>query len=57
MRVFADMPNFSSPQKVKALLGSFYSQVRLPGPGEVIFDEHTEELEEGDFLYFSSVDV
>jgi len=44
-----------SPQKVKVLLGSFYSQVRLPGPGEVIFDEHTEELL--DFLYFSSVDV
>jgi len=32
-----------SPQKVKVLLGSFYSQVRLPGPGEIIFDEHTEE--------------
>jgi len=44
-----------SPQK--ALLGSFYSRVRLPGPGEVIFDEHTEELEAGDFLYFSSIAV
>jgi len=46
-----------SPQKVKALLSSFYSRVRLPGPGEIIFDEHTEELEAGDFLHFSSVDV
>jgi len=46
-----------SPQKVKVLLGSFYRQVRLPGPGEVIFDEHTEELEAGNFLYFSSVNV
>jgi len=46
-----------SPQKVKAILGSFNSRVRLPGPGEVIFGEHTEELEGGGFLHFSSVDV
>jgi len=29
----------------------------LPGPGEIIFDEHNEELEAGDFLHFSSVNV
>jgi len=41
-----------SPQKVKAFWGSFYS---LRGPG--IFVEHTEELEAGDLLHFSSIDV
>jgi len=29
----------------------------LPGPDKIIFDEHTEELEAGDFLHVSSVDV
>jgi len=48
VRVFADMPNFFG--KVKVLLG----RVCLP---EVIFDKHTEELEAGDFLYFSSINV
>jgi len=38
------------------LLGSFYSQVHLPGPVEIIFDD-TEELEAGDFLHFSPVNV
>jgi len=42
-----------SPQKVKALLGSFYSRVRLPGLAEFIFDkEHTEEVEAEDLLHF-----
>jgi len=45
-----------SPQKVKAPLGSFYSRVLLC-PGEVIFDVHTEELEAGDSLHFSSINV
>jgi len=50
------MPNFLS-QEVEALLGSFYSRVRLPRPGEVIFYEYSEELEVGDFLHFSPVNV
>lgn len=29
-----------SPQGVEMLLGSFYCQVQLPGPGDVIIDEH-----------------
>ena len=46
-----------SPQEVKALLGSFYCRVCLPGPGEVIFDEHIQELEAGDSLFLSSINV
>jgi len=42
-----------SPQEVKVLLGSFSSRVRSPVPGDVNFDEHTEELEAGNFLHFS----
>jgi len=41
----------------KALLGSFYSRVHLPEPGEAILDKHSEELEAGDFLHFTSVNV
>jgi len=41
----------------ESLLASFYSRVRLPGIGEVIFDEHTKGLGAGDFLHFSSIDM
>lgn len=52
MRVFADITNFSS---LHLLLGSFYCRVRLLGPGEVIVDKLTKELEAGDSLYSSDV--
>ena len=57
VRAFADLPNFLSPQKVKVLLGSFFTAESACLDQVRSFLMNTEELEAGDFLHFSAVKV